>query len=163
MEDSQAVETKEATQLIEEDIRHLIGLMGFDEVKVRCRIEEEENTLHASIEAGDSGRLLIGTRGNHLHALQHIIRCVLRRRMEHDFRTVVDVNQYKFRREQSLLRLAEQTAKKAQQTGRTIVMDAMTASDRRAIHTALANNKNVKTESLGDEPNRRVVVKPIFL
>lgn len=162
MTESQVVIDQQATELIEEDIRHLFDVMGFTDIRIRCALKEE-NTLMVNIDAGNDGRLLIGVKGSHLEAVQHIVRCVLRRRLNNEYRTIVDVNQYRNRREQSLVRLAEQAARKAQQTGRTIVMDAMSASDRRTVHTALAGNKNVHSESLGEDPNRRVVVKPVFL
>ena len=152
----------QTTTLIEEDIYHLLTLMDFNETKVTCNYDKE-GTLCISIDAGDNGRTLIGTSGQHLNALQHIVRCILRQRLADSPRVTVDVNNYRVRREQSLLNIAEATALKAQHTGRSITLDAMSAADRRTIHTALTNRKDIQTESLGIEPNRRVVVKPVFL
>lgn len=151
-----------ARALIEEHVRRLIHIMGFESVRVQCHVDNED-ALHINLEAGSEGKMLIGTRGSHLLALQHIIRCLLRKELSAVSRILVDVNGYRSRRERTLLDLAEETARKAQRTGRTVVLQPMTAADRRAIHAALANHKDVTTESLGDEPNRRVVVRPIFL
>ncbi len=148
--------------LIEEHVRRLLATMNIVDAAVRCDLTGEV-TLRITIEAGEEGRALIGAHGSHLAALQHIIRCILRRQTSQDIRTVVDVNGYRARRERSLLGLAEEVARKAQRTGRTVVLQPMSAADRRTIHTALTDHKDIKTESLGDEPNRRVVVKPIFL
>lgn len=151
----------QALSLIEEHVRRLLVVMDFSESKVRCSLQE--GTLFITIDASEIGRLLIGSQGGHLIALQHIIRCLLRPHLKESMRIIVDVNGYRARREESLLHLAQEVARKAQRTGRTIAMEPMSSADRRAVHAALANQKDVRTESLGDEPNRRVVVRPVFL
>ena len=148
--------------LIEEHVRHILTMMGFEDVTVHCQLSADE-TMRVDVNAGDNGRLLIGAHGAHLAAFQHILRCLLRRHMSEGVRVVVDVNGYRLRREKGLLDLAQEVARRAHRTGHTVVLDPMSASDRRAIHTALANHKDIRTESLGEEPNRRVVVKPVFL
>lgn len=148
--------------LIEEHVRHVLTMMGFDGVTVHCHLADEE-TMRVDVNAGTAGRLLIGSHGAHLAAFQHIVRCLLRRHTQEDIRVVVDVNGYRLRREKGLLDLAQEVARRAHRTGRTVVLQPMTAADRRAIHTALASHKDITTESLGEEPNRRVVVRPVFL
>lgn len=148
--------------LIEEHVRHILTMMGFTDVTVHCQLADE-HTMRVDVNAGEPGRLLIGPQGSHLSAFQHILRCLLRRQLEEHVRVVVDINGYRVRRERGLLDLAQEVARRAQRTGRTVVLRPMTAADRRAIHTALSKHKDVKTESLGEEPNRRVVVRPIFL
>lgn len=147
--------------LIEEHVRRLLSMMGFTNASVRCDMSAD--VLAITIEAGEEGRILIGPQGSHLASLQHIVRCLLRAQLKEIIHITVDVNGYRLRREQGLLQLAQEVARKAHRTGRTVVMRPMPASDRRAIHTALANQKDIRTESLGDEPNRRVVVRPVFL
>ena len=147
--------------LIEEHVRRLLVIMNFTDATVHC--DSSDDTLLITIDAKDLGRLLIGPQGAHLLALQHIIRCLLRSQLKEAVRITVDVNGYRSRREQSLSHLAQEVARKAQRTGRTIALEPMSAADRRAIHAALANQKDIRTESLGDEPNRRVVVRPVFL
>ncbi len=151
----------QALVLIEEHVRRLLAIMGFESVTTRCQLNEQ--ILSITIEAGEEGRTLIGPQGRHIAALQHIVRCILRTQLQEAVRVTVDVNNYRLRREESLQHLAQESARKAQRTGRTIVMPPMSASDRRAIHSALANQKDIRTESLGDEPNRRVVIRPVFL
>lgn len=151
----------QALLLIEEHVRRLLSMMGFHEAQVRCTMTED--VLTVAIEAGDEGRTLIGSQGTHLSALQHLVRCILRSQLTERVHVIVDVNNYRVRREQSLLSLAQEVARKAARTGRTIALRPMSAADRRAIHTALAKQPDIHTESLGEEPNRRVVVRPIFL
>lgn len=148
--------------LMEEHIRFLLRTMGISAISVSCTVIEGDS-LRVVVEAGEEGKLLIGVHGTHLLALQHVVRCLLRRHLGNDVRVLVDVNGYRARRERSLLDLAEEMARRAQRTGHSVVLRPMSASDRRTIHTALAHDKDVTTESLGDEPNRRVVVRPIFL
>ncbi len=153
----------QATALIEEHVRHLVSMMGFDQVKVNCSFLPPCQHLHIAIDAGPSGRILIGTRGSHLAALQHVIRSLLRRQLKETLRITIDVNGYLAGRERTLLHLAEEAARKAGRTGQAIVLPPMVAAERRTIHTSLAARPNISTESLGEEPNRRVVVRPIFI
>lgn len=165
----------QATALIEEHVRHLVSMMGFDRAKVSCSFRDTKNSaavtlplptrqhLHIAIDAGPSGRILIGTRGSHLAALQHIIHSLLRRQLKETPRITVDVNGYLAGRERTLLHLAEEAARKAGRTGQAIVLPPMIAAERRTIHTSLAARQDISTESLGEEPNRRVVVRPIFI
>ena len=154
--------------LIEEHVRQLLQTMGFSEVQVQCsnRSKTENNPLQAlqiNIEAGDDGKLLIGAHGAHLAALQHVVRTIVRRQLAADMLIAIDVNGYRIKREQNLAHLAEGAAKRAKTQGRTIVLRPMGAHDRRMIHTALSEREDITTESMGDEPNRRVVVKPVFM
>ena len=157
--------------LVEEHVRRLLVRLDFEQATVRChRLTEEVSsdtssypTIEINIEAGDTGKLLIGSQGSHLQALQHIIRTLLRRQLSQPARIVVDVNGYRVKREQVLLSLAEDSARRAKSSGRNIVLRPMEAAERRTIHTALATHQEVSTESMGDEPNRRVVVRPVLI
>jgi spoIIIJ-associated protein len=151
-----------ATELIGEHVRRLLSTIGLEDLQVTCDASEV-GILRISIGAGEEGRSLIGAQGAHLASLQHIIRCVLRRHIESDVHILVDVNGYRARREKSLYSLAEEVARKAQRTGRPVAMSPMSALDRRTIHTALAAHKDIVTESMGDGPDRRVIVRPVFL
>lgn len=151
-----------AAELISEHVRRLLASIGFEDIRVVCECPTSE-ILRISIESGDVGRVLIGPQGAHLEALQHIIRCVLRRHLDTNTHIMVDVNGYRARREKSLFGLAEEVARKAQRTGRPVALGPMNALDRRTIHTALAAHKEVSTESMGDGLQRQVVVHPVFL
>lgn len=148
--------------LIAEHVRHLVGAMGLDDIQLECE-SGQPGVLRISIMAGESGKMLIGTQGANLNALQHVIRCVLRKHFEEDMHIVVDVNGYRVRRERNLLGFAEEVARRAQRTGRPVALSPMNAVDRRTIHAALAGHKDVVTESTGDGMDRRVVVRPVFL
>lgn len=155
-----------ALRLMEEHVRRLLVTMGFAAAVVYCRYRPQptgETTLLIEIEAGDEGKLLIGTQGQHLAALQHVMRTVLRRQLPVAVLVVVDVNGYQARRERSLVQLAEASARRATMQGKVVVLKPMSSAERRLVHSALAGRADVKTESMGEEPHRRVVIKPLFL
>ena len=156
-----------ALSLIEEHVRRLLDVMGFATASVRCTVGEKgegrSEQLLISIDAGEDSKLLIGTHGAHLAALQHVIRSLLRQQLEQPAYIILDVNGYRSRREQALATLAESAATRATRQGRTVVLKPMNSHERRMVHTTLAERSDITTESLGDEPNRRVVVKPVFI
>lgn len=151
-----------AGALIAEHVRRFMSAMGMDDVHLECE-SGDSGVLRISIMAGQSGNMLIGAQGANLNALQHVIRCVLRKHFDENVHIVVDVNGYRLRRERSLFGFAEEVAKRAQKTGKPVALSPMNAIDRRIIHTALASHKEVLTESMGDGTERRVVVRPVFL
>jgi spoIIIJ-associated protein len=148
--------------LIAEHVRRLMSAMGMDDVHLTCD-STETSVLRITITATDSGKVLIGAQGANLNALQHIIRCVLRKHLEESVHIIVDVNGYRHRREKNLFGFAEEVARRAQKTGKPVTLSPMNAIDRRIIHTALSGHKEVQTESMGDGRERRVVVRPVFL
>lgn len=157
----------QALILIEEHVRRLLDMMGFEQIIVRCATNQTDSDqierLQISIDAGPDSKLLIGTSGVHLSALQHIIRSILRRQLDKPIYINLDINGYRSRQDQLLVNAAAAAASQATRFGRTVVLKPMNAHERRLVHTALAPRSDVKTESLGQEPNRRVVVKPVFI
>lgn len=144
-----------------ERLSRLLASMGFSESSIRC--QDQPPHLYVHIEAGDAGKLLIGARGAHLTALQHVIHHIIRLNLPAGTRVIVDVNGYRARREQELFNSAAATARRVVAQGQTVILPPMNSADRRVIHTALANREDVATSSTGREPNRSVVIKPVFL
>ena len=109
-----------------------------------------------------SGRdlgILIGWRGETLRALQTVTNMLVGRHLgEH--RVIVDVERYRQRREHTVREIALRAARQVKVTGDPITLDAMQAFERRAIHLALESDPEVTTVSIGQEPERRVVVEP---
>jgi len=148
-----------ALALIEEHVRRVLASMGFEGATIYCRHSEER--LSIDIEAGDDGKYLIGVQGQHLAALQHIVRCLLRQQLQEMVRMDIDVNGYQARRERGLLELAADAAKRAHSTGRPVILRPMSPAERRTVHVSLADRDDVATDSTGEEPNRKVVIKPV--
>jgi spoIIIJ-associated protein len=128
---------------------------------VRCSV-----TSHATAEAivvDVSGRdlgVLIGWRGETLRALQTMTNLLASRHLGPDQRVIVDVERYRQRRENTVREIAYRAARQVKVTGDPITLDAMQPFERRAIHLALEPDPEVTTVSIGEEPERRVVVGP---
>ncbi|MDY3659308.1 MAG: RNA-binding cell elongation regulator Jag/EloR [Eubacteriales bacterium] len=121
--------------------------------------EEDEERILVKVEGGNSGDL-IGYRGECLNAIQYIASVV-----ENEFsgkrkRFVLDIENYRARREETLKALARRMESKVGKTGHAIKLEPMTANERRIIHTELQSSETVTTTSKGTEPNRYVVVLP---
>ncbi len=111
------------------------------------------------IEGEDSG-LLIGTRGETLHALQFIVGSMVNRKMGERTNLLIDVEGYQQRRYDSVVNLARRVAQTVASRRRSIALEPMRPNERRQVHMALADNSRVYTESEGVADNRRVVIHP---
>ena len=110
--------------------------------------------------AGEDSGLLIGRRGQTLQALQFLVTLIVRRQMGEDVRVVLDVENYRQRRETSLRDMAAKVASRVAQTNRSITLEPMSPADRRIIHTSLSQHPGVRTESAGEGENRKVTIMP---
>jgi spoIIIJ-associated protein len=144
-------------RLLEQLMQHL----GFS---VAVNIETGEtnrlNVVGADDEEHEALGALIGRKGERLSALQHIVNLMLSREMGEWTRVLVDVEGYRGRREQQLREIADRAAARVVETGKMLQLEPMPALERRWIHLALRNHPAVGTQSIGEEPNRRVVVVP---
>ena len=109
---------------------------------------------------GDDAGLLIGRRGETLRALQFITNVILNQGETRTGGVIVDVEQYRERRQRQLRDLAERMAQRAINNGADVTLDPMTAADRRIIHMSLADYKGVRTESSGEGSQRCVTISP---
>ncbi|MEX2588090.1 MAG: R3H domain-containing nucleic acid-binding protein [Actinomycetota bacterium] len=116
-------------------------------------------SIAASIEGGDVG-LLIGNRGQTLDGIQELLRTAVQRQAQSKVRISLDVEGYRDRRRESLARQAREAAERALE-GVEVEMDAMGAYDRKVVHETIAPIEGLETFSEGQEPRRRVVVRPL--
>ena len=110
---------------------------------------------------GEKIALLIGKRGQTLNSLQYLTQLVINRHSEQYFTVILDAEDYRNRRNETLIQLANRLAQKAVQTGKDVALEPMPSYERKVIHTALSENKRVKTSSDGTEPHRHVVISPV--
>ena len=104
--------------------------------------------------------VLIGKDGRNLEALSVIVRQFVKNlTSKNEFKIMLDVEDYKDRRVKNLERLAKNLAREVRNTKQDVEMDNMNSYERRVVHNVLTGFKNVKTESVGEEPNRHVVIK----
>lgn len=159
--DLQAAEASpEALQAGREILEKLMELLDFD---VRVEIETGD-TSRLNVVGDDDEKealgALIGRKGERLSALQHLVNLMLSRRMGDWTRVLVDVEDYRGRRERQLVEIAKRAAERVLETGKMLQLEPMSALERRWIHIALRDAPDVVTQSVGEEPNRRVVVLP---
>jgi len=120
---------------------------------------ETDGVFFINLETQDPGHL-IGVAGAHLDALQHILRILVVKRMNQPCKIIVDVCGYKAQRSEMLLQDARYSAKQVKETGKIIIMQPMSSYERRLVHTELSKIEGIVTESIGEEPNRRIAIKP---
>ena len=140
-----------------EILEQLMSQLGFN---VRVEIKAgETNRLNVVGEGDEKEALgaLIGRKGERLSALQHLVNLLLSKRVGEWTRILVDVEDYRGRREQQLRDLANRAAERVMETGKMLQLEPMPALERRWIHLALRDHERVATQSIGEEPNRRVL------
>lgn len=138
-----------------EFLAQLTKLMGVD-VTINSKVDEEGNIrvdMH-----GDTLGILIGRRGETLDAVQYLTSLYVNRGQEGYTRVTLDTENYRAKREEALIRLANRMANRAIKTGRKVSLEPMNPYERRILHSALQKNDAVTTHSEGEEPNRHVVI-----
>ena len=142
-----------------EFVSGLAARMGV-EAKVLAFTDEKNIKLRIN---GEQMHVLIGHRGETLDAIQYLTSLVVNRnRKENGYKRItVDTNDYREKREATLIRLAKRIGEQVRATGRPRALEPMNPYERRILHSALQSSPYVTTHSEGEEPNRRVVVTPL--
>ncbi len=122
---------------------------------------EETITLHVEGADEEAMGLLIGRRGETLRSLQFMLNLLVSRRVQRWPQIVVDVGNYRQRRQESLEGLARRMAERVRQSGRPISLEPMAAYERRIVHLALRDDPSIYTESSGEGENRKIVIYPV--
>ena len=121
--------------------------------------EEGKRPVHVDIRGNDLA-VLIGRRAEILNAMQYIVNLIVSKQVEYWVQIVVDVEGYRARRERQLRQMAQRMADQAVKTGRRQVLEPMAAVERRIVHLELRDHPNVTTQSIGEEPGRKVTIVP---
>lgn len=138
--------------------RYLRGLLDYMGVEAEIEISERDNGGLTANLSGQGMGAVIGRRGETLDAIQHLVNYSVNRGNDKRMHISVDAENYRSKREESLVHLAEKMAAKAVKYKRSMALEPMNSYERHVIHTALQNYEGVSTSSTGTEPNRRVVV-----
>jgi spoIIIJ-associated protein len=142
---------------VEEATAFLAEVAAAMGLSVSVEREDEDDAIRINVKGSDLG-LLIGRRGQTLDSLQYLVNIVANRHSDRHLRIVLDAEQFRERRRQTLEALSERMANRVIKTRKDIVLEPMTAQERKIIHARLQNHPEVKTYSQGDEPNRRIVI-----
>ena len=152
----EVIEKREVVKGIKDYLIKILKNMGYT-VNIEVKNKEE---VPKFIIFSDNDALLIGKNGKNLKALSLVVSGYLNKELGKNYKFIIDVNEYKQKREGSLERLAKRVAREVATTKVEAKLDSMNSYERRIIHNILNNNKKVFTESEGEEPNRYVVIKP---
>ena len=134
-------------------------VLGFLGIEAKANLSQKDEKTIISLQTEDSSAL-IGYRGEVLDALQTLAGAMANKGKTEYKKVVVDCENYRDRREETLIKLAHKLEAKATEIRREVILEPMSPFERRIIHTALAESETVKTESKGNEPNRYVVIVP---
>ena len=135
------------------------GLLKHMGVRAQVTVRAGAEPITLDISGRDLGGL-IGWRGETLRALQSVTNVMVGKHLAEGERVIVDVERYRQRREHTVREIAMRAARQVKMTGDAITLDAMQPFERRAIHLALEGDPDVTSSSIGEEPERRVVVGP---
>ncbi len=141
---------------IKEDITEITKLMGMS-VNLEVRRRDDSITIKLF---SDHNAVLIGRNGSTIAALQTIIRQIISDEVDEHINIILDVENYKEKRVRNIEFLAKKIAREVAKTKVETKLDSMNSYERRIVHSVLSENKYVYTESIGEEPNRCVVIKP---
>ncbi len=122
-------------------------------------LPEREGTLPINLNTLEP-QILIGENGQTLNEIQYLLKLILRKKIQEPFFIDLDINSYKKKKSDYLKEIARSAADEVSLMRQEKILPPMSAYERRVIHLELANRSDVMTESLGEEPERRIVVKP---
>lgn len=126
-------------------------------IRVNIDIAFEEKRMNINL-SGDNMGIIIGKRGDTLDALEHLVSLCVNRGDGEYIRVALDTENYREKRKTTLINLAENLANSVVKNKKKVTLEPMSSNERRIIHSTLQNNKYVDTYSIGDEPNRKVVI-----
>jgi len=149
----------DTTEAVISKILHHLGLQAqvsahYDETQ-----QEDRRTIQVDIR-GDDLSALIGRHAETLNAFQYIASLIVGKEMEQWVQLVVDVEGYRSRRERQLRQLARRMAEQVTKSGRRAALEPMNSGERRIVHLELRGHPAVTTESIGEEPHRKVTIVP---
>ena len=152
----EVIEKREVKDYIKKTIKSLLKDMGFDvDIEVTMNNDTPTYRLYSTNDA-----LLIGKDGKNLKALTTVVNAIVTKNISSNYRFLIDVSDYKEKNDRRIEKLAKSIAREVKATKVEVKMDSMNSYQRRLVHNILNNNKYVYTESVGEEPNRSVVIKP---
>lgn len=152
----EVIEKREIKNFIKEKLVNILREMGY-QAEVEIQVKQDIPTYRIY---SNNDSLLIGKGGKNLEALQIVLRQIVNTETGINYKFFLDVSDYKEKNEHHLESLAKRLAREVATTKIEVKMDSMNSYERRIVHNILTNNKKVYTESVGEEPNRCVVIKP---
>lgn len=131
---------------------------NFNDIQYKVETEQENGFLKIEL-LGEDSKKLIGYRGEVLNSLQTILNTIVNTQTKERVRVVLNIGNYREKREKALEELADKISKTVLKTGKSITLEPMMAYERKIIHNRLQSNNRVTTHSVGEEPYRRIVIE----
>ena len=136
----------------------LVNVLSSMDINADIDIKEENDIIKINLKGPKMG-LVIGYRGETLDSLQYLVSLVVNKNHENPYKKVVlDAENYRHKREETLIKVAQKTAYKVKKSGRPYKLEPMNPYERRIIHSALQEYTDIKTYSEGEEPFRRIII-----
>lgn len=148
---------KKTKEVIQKTAGELLGFLEIEKPTVSLE-KDEDGVFHLAIETKDSG-ILIGYHGENIYALQLILSLVVYKKLGSWQRIVVDIGDWRQKREEQLKRIALSAAQRVKFSQGPVVMPYLNAAERRIVHLALADNPDVQTRSEGEGRERKLIVE----
>lgn len=160
--------TEKILKALEKNIKDIMKIMKISKVDVQVEMlnnsDGENKTLTANIKIEENPGMLIGEAGRTLFALQHILYLLLLGQKvvtgQDKVRLMIDINDYNKSRIEKIHTMVLGFAKEVETSHEPVILEPMPAYERRIVHMELENNPRVSTESIGEEPRRRIVIRP---
>lgn len=152
----EVIKKDDVVEAIKELIKGIVTDMG---LTVNMEVKKREDSLNITLYT-DNNAILIGKNARTLDALTTVIKQSLYKDLGESYKFVLDIGEYKQKREWNLEKMAKSIAREVAKTKVEAKLEPMNSYERRIIHNTLGQNKKVYTESVGEEPNRCVVIKP---
>jgi len=153
-------ETEVSADLIEFSQDLLQRIVDFITTDAKVSVtEKNRDQILLKVDGGNSA-ILIGKRGQTLEAMQYLVEKGVNKNSPKRIRVEIDIEGYLENRKTNLLKLASRLAQKAKQSGKPMTVGQMNAHDRRIVHMALKDDKQIRTQSMGDGFNRKLVIFP---
>lgn len=152
----EVINVNELVNYLKESLNTIMTLMN-----IECNLEVRRRDKNIELKIfSNQNSILIGKEGRNLESLQNILRQILIKEGITDYKIILDIENYKEKKVTHLERTVRQIAREVAKTKVEAKLDSMNSYERRIVHNALSKNKYVYTESIGEEPNRYVVIKP---
>lgn len=151
----EVINVNDLIDFLKESLNEITNLMN---ISINLEVRRRDNNIDINI-FSDNNSILIGTNGKTLNALQNILRQIIYPYCKDEFRISLDIENYKDKKITRIERVAKQVAREVVRTKIEASLEPMNSYERRVVHNALSKNKYVYTESIGEEPNRYIVIK----
>ena len=158
------LEEKEQQGGAKDIVKNVVSLLGYEGITVETFQNEKDPTLKVvAVSSEEDLSMLIGKNGQNLRAIEHIAKILTFKKKPGEANFVMDINDYRKSRARFVVQNAVEVAHRVKENKKAEALEPMSSYERRLVHIELASYPDVETESIGEEPKRRVVIRPFAL